>query len=98
MKTSASDRYAEIVLGDLHVQIKRLTAVNDHTGSVILLAKALGRENLVAKLQGINAVNVNLGYMPAEKIAQRGVIRDELLGEVRANLPDETYEQLRMSF
>lgn len=98
MKTSASDRYSEIVLGDLHVQIKRLTAVNDHTGSVILLAKALGRDDLVAKLQGINAVNINLRYMPAEKIAERGRIRDELLGDARVNLPAETYERLRMSF
>lgn len=82
---------------DIH-WISRLTDVNQHTQSVIVLAMAMGADDDVRTLKEIDIRNQAVGYMPRELGAKRDAIRERLLADAKEKLDAATYRRLHMAF
>lgn len=60
-------------ISDLVAELKLLTNLNDHGGACLLIAKALGRDDLAERFHRINRQQLHLGHLTHEL----GFARDE---------------------
>jgi len=78
--------------------IAAATDRNDHTGSVMLLAKALGDKKSVKLLEAIKLLHEHIGHIPDDLMMIRSHIGENLMGKAQKALSPEEYTQLARAF
>jgi hypothetical protein len=73
--------------------LKRLTNNNAHTEAYIMGAKALGRTDLVKKLEAVKATQDQNGYLPYAQSQIRYGLYQEMLAAAKQQLSPMAYEK-----
>lgn len=79
-------------------RIAKLTDINNHTESVIELARWLKDKKAEKMLQGFIDKQTQAGYMPDDLIKKRNNMLNGLLAMAKSKLDADTYKRLHLSF
>ncbi len=80
------------------MRIEKMTDRNDHTGSVLALANAMGNKPMVKAIQAIVTIQDFYGHMPDGLSKVRDDMRNQLLRYAKQSWSKENYDRLRMAF
>lgn len=80
------------------VKIAKLTDRNDHTGSVLELAKFLNDKKAIKVLQAVQQIHDAEGSMPSEISKYRSNILNDLMSKLKSKHGAEIAKQINGSF
>lgn len=79
-------------------QVKELTAINDHGGALLVAAKGLGCDVMVARLEAIQKQHLHLGHLPPKLYEERFGIYKDLLAVAQTKMGKADYQRLYAAF
>jgi hypothetical protein len=82
----------------LSKKIKKLTDINDHNGSILLLAKFLKSKKGIELMNNVIKMQNNFGYMPKNLIDIRNEIYNKLITLLKSKYGEIDYKTIHNSF
>lgn len=68
---------------------------NDHTGAMLILAKAMESPTYIKKIHKIRRIERRFGYIPHDVYEERRKLRNRMLAQIKRQHGDKVYRALR---